>query len=412
MIKNPFFKIVLLWLAWAIILLSFQFLVQARFSPNRPDYVLEWTASETNLHSKDKYVYLINPFMNAQVAWDSEYYLSIAVSGYNDALVGSTDGVSLNYAFFPLYPYLMKGLMQPFHLFGMEPIPAATLAGVLISLLGTLGGMFGLYELAHKHLGEEGGLRAVFYLLIFPTGFFLAQVYTEGLFIGLTFGCLALLEHKRWYLAILLAMLATLTRSVGVVLVIPLFIGWIEELNIKKNGWRILNWKILAKGLLILLPLVAYLAWHFSILGRNFEFVERDYFGRQMLAIRESLRGWGVALSTVFRHGVLDHSFGFNPQTAVYFSLELLSVLLAFSAALVALRKHPGIALFSLGVLFVSITSGFPQSNIRYMLPLPATFLVLSRLGKNAVFDKVWTLLSILLMGLLLTLFTFNFWVA
>lgn len=412
MMKNPHFKIVLLWVIWAIVMLGFQFLVQARFQPQRPDHVLGWTAYETDIHSKDNFIYLVNPFMNAQVAWDSEYYLSIATSGYNDTHVHSADGVSLNYAFFPLYPYIMKGVMQPFRLFGMEAIPAATLAGVLISLLGTLGGMLGLYELARRHLGEDGGLRAVFYLLIFPTGFFLAQVYTEGLFIGLTFGCLALLENKRWYLAIPLAVLATLTRSVGVVLIIPLFVWWLGELNIKQNGWRIFNWKTILKGFLILLPVAAYLTWHFSILGRNFELVERNYFGRQMLAISESLSGWGVALSTIFGHGYLDYSFGYNPQTAVYFSLELLSVLLALSASLVALRKYPGLALFSLCVLFVSVTSGFPQSNIRYMLPLPATFLVLSRLGKNAVFDKIWTLTSILLMGLLITLFTFNFWVA
>jgi hypothetical protein len=261
-------------------------------------------------------------------------------------------------------------------------------------------------------LGEEGGLRAVFYLLIFPTGFFLAQVYTEGLFIGLTFGCLALLEKKRWYLAIPLAVLATLTRSVGVILVIPLFIGWLGEMNIQQNGWRIFNWKTILKGFVILLPLAAYLGWHFSILGCNFELVERDYFGRQIFAISDSLRGWGAALSIIFGYNILDHAFGYNPQTVVYFSLELFGVLLALSASLAVLRKYPGLALFSLCVLLVSITSGFPQSNIRYVLPLPATFLVLSQLGKNALFDKIWTLISILLMGLLLTLFTFNFWVA
>jgi hypothetical protein len=46
------------------------------------------------------------------------------------------------------------------------------------------------------------------------------------------------------------------------------------------------------------------------------------------------------------------------------------------------------------------------------MLVLPTTFIFLSSLGRNPVFDRLWTLASLLLMGLQMTLFTFNFWVA
>ena len=47
--------------------------------------------------------------------------------------------------------------------------------------------MIALYDLTQESLGEDGAMRAAFYLLIFPTGFFLVQVYTEGLFVGLAF---------------------------------------------------------------------------------------------------------------------------------------------------------------------------------------------------------------------------------
>jgi hypothetical protein len=39
-------------------------------------------------------------------------------------------------------------------------------------------------------------------------------------------------------------------------------------------------------------------------------------------------------------------------------------------------------------------------------------FIALSRWGKNPVFDRAWTIASILLMGMLATLFTFDLWVA
>ncbi len=56
--------------------------------------------------------------------------------------------------------------------------------------------MLALFDLTRDSLGEDGALRAVFYLIVFPTGFFLIQVYTEGLFVGLAFGCLAMLKRQ------------------------------------------------------------------------------------------------------------------------------------------------------------------------------------------------------------------------
>ena len=75
---------------------------------------------------------------------------------------------------------------------------------VIVSALGTLAAMLALYDLTHEALGEDGGMRAVFYLLIFPTSFFFVQVYTEGLFVGLALACLALLKRKHLVYAALL----------------------------------------------------------------------------------------------------------------------------------------------------------------------------------------------------------------
>ena len=94
--------------------------------------------------------------------------------------------------------------MIPLKLFGLNPIATATLAGVIVSALGALGAMWALYDMTKDLLGEDGGLRAAFYLIIFPTGFFLVQVYTEGLFVGLAFGCLAMIKRKWWIPAALL----------------------------------------------------------------------------------------------------------------------------------------------------------------------------------------------------------------
>ena len=247
--RKAFRKIVLIWLAWALLVIGFQALATARFKPVFPDRAQDWTTSYTNLstYQVDR-PYLLEPFMNNQVCWDSEYYISIALGGYDDPKVphltpyGSTtvwqDGMllggnlyngqslSLNYAFFPFYPWVMWVFIQPLKLIGLNLTATATLAGVIVSALGALLGMLALYDLTLDSLGEEGAMRAAFYLLIFPTGFFLIQVYTEGLFVGLAFSCLAMLRRGKWLPAALLGAAATLTRAVGVALIIPMALTW------------------------------------------------------------------------------------------------------------------------------------------------------------------------------------------
>ena len=151
-----------------------------------------------------------------------------------------SNGISLSYAFFPFYPLMIYIFSYPLQILGMNPIATATLAGVLVSALGALFGMLALYDLTRDSLGRTEPCRAAFYLMIFPTGFFLLQVYTEGLFVGLAFSCLAMLRRKQWLYAALLGVAATLTRAVGVALVIPLVIAWIRmgEWKDLHLGWR------------------------------------------------------------------------------------------------------------------------------------------------------------------------------
>jgi hypothetical protein len=424
--------IVLTWLAWAIIVIAFQALATARLVPQYPDRALEWTTKFTGNGYQEDHVYLLEPFMNDQVAWDSEYYLSIAIGGYDDPRsphltpqagvvtspqgIPSTEsdsdlGISSNYAFFPFYPLLIRILAFPLRVFGLNPIATATLAGVLISALGTLFGMLALFDLTRDSLGEDGALRAVFYLIVFPTGFFLIQVYTEGLFIGLAFGCLAMLKRQQWLTAALLAVAATMTRAVGIALVIPMLITWIRagewtDLNLE---WRQIYYagfpfRPLARGLLVFSPVLMFLIWRFSYLGSNFRYIEDKIYGRGVLQFGKAFFLW----SEVFRTTLA----GTNPQHTAYYLTEFLGLVIGIIACIVTIKTHPEIGWFSFAVVLISWGSGPAQGIHRYILGAPAVFITLARWGNNSVFDRAWTILSILLMGLLAMLFAFNMWVA
>jgi len=398
-------NLILLWLAWIFILLGFQAWTVMRFQIKHPDYALEWTPIDTALTYKLDKPYLNEPLMNQQVAFDSEYYLSIATVGYADPKVtaGEIHGerVPLNYAFMPFYPYVMKVIAFPLKVLQLTPIATSTLAGVVVSVLGTLAGMLALYDLAHEELGEAGGLRAAFYLLIFPAGFFLAMVYTEGLFVGLAFGALALIKRQQWLWAILLAVLSTWTRAVGVALVIPLAIAFVRTGQWKQVKLTRSGIKYLVLALLMFTPLLAYFVWRYSPWGQMFQLVEDNYFGRQFLDIGPSLSGWTKAFLSIF---------GTNHQTAAYYMIEIGGTLLGFFACIFTFRRYPEAACFSLAVIFISLTSGYPQGMHRYVMTAPVVFLFLSRLGKNPAFDRAWTILSTLIMGGMALLFAAELW--
>ena len=411
-------NIILIWLGWAIAMISFQHWIGARLDLRRPDHALNWTAEWTTFRSQDGKPTLLDPFLNEQVAWDSEYYLSIATVGYDDLAIDGipmdfawdgihqhycvpsqdSDCTSRNYAFFPLYPLVTRAVAFPLQLLPITVIARATLAAVIVSLLGALGAMLALYFMSRGSLGEEGGVRAAFYLLFFPSGFFLAQVYTEGLFLGLTFGALALLLARKWGWSALLAALAVWARPGGATLLLPMTIVWLIDKS-WQGGWKTL----LGRGLAVLSPAFSYGVWSLTPIAEKFHFVEEHYFGRGLLAISRSIEAWGQA----FLSFSLD-----NSQAKFYYSLEFAAVALAILTCILLFKEHPELSAFSSAMIFFTFMSGSSQGMIRYVLSAPTLFWILARWGKHPAFDRVWTLISILLLGLEAMLFSFNFWVA
>ncbi len=510
--KGSIRTILILWLSWGLLLIGYQKVVAARLDLRVPDTVLDWTASETTPGAHASQPYLLEPFMNQQVAYDSEFYLSIdrhsgiqrsrparglggsknpqliwirypqAFGIASDFAEGRPYGIpasyqaySLNYAFFLLFPLAIRALSYPLKLIDLNPIATATLAGVIVSLLGALGAMLALYDLTRDELGNSGGIRTAFYLIAFPTGFFLAMVHTEGLFVGLAFGSLALLRRRQWIGAATLAAGATLTRAVGGSLIIPFGLAWAAEtLPYVRNRWigrkaksattAQPRWDLLWKGVLALSPLLAFGLWYW-LLGTQFRIVEAAFFGRGALAVARSWQAWVDVFRSLFSAGrqsiatnigcgmivltallstraffrqwlaktlpgsvltagnLLLLGFGaaivyswwtgtINPQRSFYYMVEFSATMLAITACAFTLRSQPSLALFSLAVVVISFFSGGAQGMHRYILGAPAVFVMLGHLGKsNEAFDRSWTIGSVLLMGLFALLFAFNFWV-
>ncbi|HET9910513.1 MAG TPA: hypothetical protein VFQ13_01420 [Anaerolineales bacterium] len=409
MTKPTVSNIVLLWLAWLVIILSFQWIVTTRLQIEHPDLAVFWTESQTKPSSNEGKIYLLEPFLNRQVAWDSEYYVGIAVGGYDDpdagAVVNPETGqeVIKNYSFFPLYPYVMRAFALPLKILGLNPIATASIAGVIVAALGTLAGLLALWDMTRPYFEEADAYRAVFYTLIFPTAFFFAMVYTEGLFIGLAFGALALSRRGHWVWASLLGLLAAWTRAHGAALFVPLLVFWFLQVNWRESLQPQMTWKWFLRGALALLPLASYLLWRNSALGQGWAELQEFQFGRGLMTIGKSIEDWMRAYEYARYEG--------GGAGRIYFMIEVGSSLLAFVASLWLIRRDPAVALFSLTVVLLSIFSGAAGSMARYMLIAPALYIFLAQLGRNKTFDRAWTVFSILLLGMEASLFAADMWV-
>ena len=414
---GPLRTMLLIWLGWAVLMTGYQVFAPARLALQRPDYATAWTPDETKAGGQPGHPYLQGRFMNDHVAWDSEYYLSIALHGYGDPqmlAVSKTadpgdpklapkgahpDWVSLNDAFFPAYPMAMRIVSWPIRVLGADPLTAATLAGVLISVAGTFCAMLALADLAGGEGDDPDRLRAAFYLLIMPASLFLAQVYTEGLFVGLSFGALAMLRRKQLAWAALLAVIATWTRATGALLIIPLAWSWLENGGARRLLARPLGRELLTP-LLAAAPALAYLAWRVA-LGRGFAVVEEHYFGRAAFALGPSLQSW-VDAATAFWTG--------PPAARAYYLVEFAGLGFGVAACAVLWRRDRMLATYGLAILAVALTSGVALGMHRYVLGVPALYLVPARWGRSLAFDRLWTLGNILVMGVFALAFSADFW--
>ncbi len=150
--------------------------------------------------------------------WDATRYLAIAQYGYQ---------TPNDLAFFPLFPVLIALFS---YLLGNW---SYLLVGTLLSNGALLAALFILYQLAVESLGEQVARRTLLYICIFPTALFFFAAYNESLFLVLTAGTFLAFRRQKWWLAGLLGLFAALTRSSGILLVVPyMYELWLVRENV------------------------------------------------------------------------------------------------------------------------------------------------------------------------------------
>ncbi|MFF8991384.1 glycosyltransferase family 39 protein [Streptomyces sp. NPDC014983] len=142
-------------------------------------------------------------------SWDSVWYLHIATHGYGSRIhITDTGSVQTDWAFFPLYPGLIRALDR-------IPLISPAVAALLIAWTAIALAAVGVYAIGHRLYGRSVATAMVALWAVLPHSVVLTLAYTEPLFIALAVWCLYALLDERWPAAGALAALAGLTRPNG-----------------------------------------------------------------------------------------------------------------------------------------------------------------------------------------------------
>ncbi len=139
---------------------------------------------------------------------DTPHYLNIAKNGY--AATGETAN---QIVFYPLYPYLLKVFALVFRNYFVSGV---ILSNLCLGISGYL-----MYKLTEVELGVSKAIDGYLLYLVYPFSAFLVGVFTESLFMMLTILSLLCIKKEKWLAAGIVGMLAALSRSQGIALLVP-----------------------------------------------------------------------------------------------------------------------------------------------------------------------------------------------
>ncbi len=233
------------------------------------------------------------PFGGLTVAmcqYDCDWYVRLARDGYGSDSLFANYGSIPNFAFFPLYPLLLRGMMS------VAPFGPYFLGIVLSNLLFVGFVLLGaVYLRQTRTLKDVSGPDAVLWVLLavlFPFGYIFSAPYSESLFALLTVAAVLMLARRRVLWAAVMCALMCATRPTGVLMVVLIIAdrAWHLWRGRGRADWVALLGETLLPVAIAPLGLSAYMLAQYLSIGDAMAFNHV-----QVLWYREWLGPWAMA---------------------------------------------------------------------------------------------------------------------
>ncbi len=329
-----------------------------------------------------------NPLLAVWGHWDAVHYLDISARGY----------YGTDMAFFPLYPSLIA--------FVGRFVGSELIAGLMISNIALFFGLLFFYKLAEHQFNRGVAHRAIFYVSIFPTAVFFSAVYTESLFFALTVASFYYIREHKWITAGAIGALAALTRSEGVLLVLPYAIELIataRTMPLKRFLAPARVQRVLLGLACIPAGLACYMAWLWVLQG------DPLYFSHVQVNWNRHLAWPWVAIFETTK--TIAHSKTLlvtaNESIELVFTILMVAVTIAG-----AFRLRLSYTVYSALSILIPMSTASLMSMQRFALVLFPMFLVLALWGNKNWVNNAIVAFSLPLLGLFTVLFADWYWVA
>jgi len=302
----------------------------------------------------------------AWARYDATYYARLAHDNY-------LPQVPWRDAFFPLQPLATRLVTLPFHGAGYT---ADYIGSIIVANVACVVAFAGIATLA----GGSVGWRAMVLLAASPVAFFLFLGYAESLFLALAIWCIVAIRRHAWWQAAALGMLASLTRQMGVFLVLPFAWEYLQQAGWRWRGIRMdALWAALIPGGLLL-----FMGWLWLSVGDPLAFVHAEHYWQHVFTLPWQTLGQSVVQ---LAHPVADR---------IVYLAEVVDIVLVVAVAVLlvvgARLLSPGELAYSAAVWLLAVcypTQGWPlTSDARYMLLAFPVLLVAERVTRGHRF--VW----------------------
>jgi hypothetical protein len=323
-------------------------------------------------------------FAKPLAAQDSYHYLYIAQHWYD----GNPKDDQYNFiVFFPLYPVLINLLTFDYSY--------VNLSALIISNVSSIVALYFLFKLAKLDFDDGVAQKAVLFLSIFPTAYFLSVPYTEALFFALVIASLYFARKGKWPLAGFLSLFASLTRLGGLLMMPVLLIEYLHQ-----KGWkprRILN----TTFLWIFLPLAGFLIYlniNLQITGNAFKFVEIEnvHWNSSLDPITGLKRAIDCALHWSYPNNLL---LGIAP--IAFAVLGLVMIIFGFYK-----RFRPSYLLYMILTWMLAVAYSWWISPPRYIMAMFPMFILMGMITHKKVVNVGITLFSVALLCYFAALFS------
>lgn len=318
--------------------------------------------------------------------WDAAHYEAIVRAGY-----GATPERAFLICFFPLFPLLAA----PISWLTNQP----SVALLVMANVACVAAFAALYRLTLFDYGREAAVRCIVIVAIFPTSYFFHLGYAESLMLATSAGSFLAARQGRWAWAGLLALLASLTRPTGIVLVPALLVEYLQQ-----NGFRMRA--VRPSALYVLTPLIGavfYLALNHLVFGDALRFLSLQ----QSIFFKQLDWPWKGLASD------LTGLKGANPSSQVMTSGAHLASLVLFTSLLIwgSVRLRPCYSVYLAGLWVLTFCYSFWLSIPRLALGMfPAFILLAVALEKKPVLQFTLAFASALLYAVGLTQFVRGHW--